>query len=58
MSSAWAQLVGVLTLMSMLTFLAIWLWVWLPHHKRDFDTLARMPMDEAGDRTTAEDETP
>ena len=28
----------------MLVFIGIWVWAWLPHHKRKFDALARMPM--------------
>jgi cytochrome c oxidase cbb3-type subunit 4 len=43
----WGQLVGVVTLVLMLVFLGIWAWAWLPYHKREFDTLARLPMEDA-----------
>ena len=46
MSVAWGHLVGVLTVLIMLTFIGIWAWAWLPHHKREFDRLARLPMGE------------
>jgi cytochrome c oxidase cbb3-type subunit 4 len=36
--------VGVVILVLMLIFVGIWLWAWLPHHKRNFELLARMPM--------------
>ena len=49
MSAAWEYLIGVLTILSMLSFLAIWLWAWLPHHKRDFESLARLPMSDDED---------
>jgi cbb3-type cytochrome oxidase subunit 3 len=30
----------------MLVFVALWLWAWSPWHKRAFDVLARLPMDD------------
>ena len=47
MSATWGHLVGVLTVLIMLSFIGIWIWAWLPHHERDFD---RLPM---GDRAAA-----
>ena len=49
MSEAWGLLVGLLTVLTMLSFLAIWLWAWLPHHKHDFESLARLPMSDEPD---------
>jgi cytochrome c oxidase cbb3-type subunit IV len=54
MSAAWGHLVGVLTVLIMLSFIGIWLWAWLPHHKSDFDRLARLPMGD--DATPARDD--
>ena len=52
MSTTWGHLVGVLTVLIMLSFIGIWIWAWLPHHERDFDRLARLPMgDDAAART-------
>jgi cytochrome c oxidase cbb3-type subunit IV len=58
MSAAWGHLVGVLTVLIMLSFIGIWLWAWLPYHKSDFDRLARLPMgdDENAARATDEEE--
>jgi cytochrome c oxidase cbb3-type subunit 4 len=50
MSATWGNLVGVLTVLIMLSFVGIWIWAWLPHHHHDFDRLARLPM---GDDATA-----
>jgi cytochrome c oxidase cbb3-type subunit IV len=44
MSAAWGHAIGVLILVMLLVFIAVWLWAWSPHHKTDFDELARMPM--------------
>ena len=41
--------VGGLTVLIMLSFLAIWAWAWLPHHKHDFESLARLPMSDDED---------
>ena len=46
MSTTWGHLDGVLTVLIMLSFIGIWIWAWLPHHERDFDRLARLPMDD------------
>ena len=52
MSATWGHLIGVLTVLIMLSFIGIWIWAWLPHHRRDFDRLARLPMgDHAAKRT-------
>ena len=41
MSPLWGHLAGIVTLVVMLVFIGIWIWAWLPQHKREFDTLAR-----------------
>lgn len=42
----WGNVIGVFTLFSMLAFIGIWIWLWLPGHKRSFDALARLPMED------------
>jgi cbb3-type cytochrome oxidase subunit 3 len=38
----------------MLSFVGIWIWAWLPHHRRDFDRLSRLPMgDDDAAKTNA-----
>jgi cytochrome c oxidase cbb3-type subunit IV len=44
MSAAWGHAIGVVILVMMLVFIAVWFWAWSPHHKSDFDELARLPM--------------
>jgi cytochrome c oxidase cbb3-type subunit 4 len=44
MSDAAANYVGVVIILLMLVFLGIWVWAWLPHHKKNFEFLARLPM--------------
>ena len=39
--------VGIVILILMLVFIAIWIWAWLPHNRRTFDALARMPMQDS-----------
>jgi cytochrome c oxidase cbb3-type subunit 4 len=49
MTPAWGIFAGVVTLVLLLVFLAIWAWAWLPHHKRAFDELAKLPLDDLED---------
>jgi cytochrome c oxidase cbb3-type subunit 4 len=45
-TAAWGQIVGIITLVLMLLFVGIWIWAWRPRHRRQFDAMARMPMDD------------
>jgi cbb3-type cytochrome oxidase subunit 3 len=49
MNPLWGQLIGCITLVLMLVFIGTWAWAWLPHHKREFEALARLPMRDAED---------
>ena len=49
MTPAWGHFLGVVTLVVMIVFLAIWAWAWLPHHKGKFDELAKLPLDDLED---------
>ena len=46
MNPLWGHVVGVATAIVMLAFIGIWVWAWLPHHKPDFDALAKLPMED------------
>lgn len=46
MSELFGNLVGVLILLLMFVFIGIWCWAWAPRHKKTFDALARIPMQE------------
>jgi cytochrome c oxidase cbb3-type subunit 4 len=42
--------VGILTVLVMFAFIGIWVWAWLPYHKRTFDALAELPAEDGEDR--------
>jgi cytochrome c oxidase cbb3-type subunit 4 len=42
----WGHVIGIITLAVMLTFIGTWAWAWLPQHKRKFDALSRLPMQD------------
>ena len=46
MNPIWGQIAGAFIVLMMLAFIGIWIWAWLPYHKRDFNELARLPMQD------------
>lgn len=48
MNALWLHVVGVLTLVLMLTFIGIWTWAWHPRHRVAFGRLSRIPMADGG----------
>lgn len=46
MTPAWGQISGVITVVLLLVFIGIWIWVWRPRHRRKFDAMARLPMED------------
>lgn len=46
MSPVWGHAIGVLIVLMMATFIGIWVWAWLPHHRRTFGWMARLPMED------------
>ncbi len=46
MNPIWGHVIGVVTVILMVTFIGIWIWAWSDRHKRSFDALARLPMNE------------
>ena len=49
MSPFWGQVAGVITVVLKLAFNFIWVWDWLPQHKRTFDALAKLPLADTED---------
>jgi cytochrome c oxidase cbb3-type subunit 4 len=49
MSQFWGHVAGVVTVVVMLAFIVIWVWAWLPHHKLEFDALAKLPLEDGKD---------
>jgi cytochrome c oxidase cbb3-type subunit 4 len=53
----WGHLSGVVTVILLLTFIGIWIWVWSARHKRKYEALARLPMeDKSGKEAERADE--
>lgn len=52
MNPIWGPVAGGFIIAMMLAFIGIWVWAWMPWHKRTFNALARLPMEDEN----AEDE--
>ena len=46
MNPIWGNVIGVVTLILMFTFIGIWIWAWRKKHKRVFDRMARLPLED------------
>ncbi|MBN50584.1 MAG: CcoQ/FixQ family Cbb3-type cytochrome c oxidase assembly chaperone [Spongiibacteraceae bacterium] len=46
MSELWGHFIGVIIVLMILTFIAIWFWAWRPRHKKQFRQLASLPMND------------
>lgn len=40
------NLVGVFIVVMMVVFIGIWIWAWRAKHKKVFDRMARLPLEE------------
>lgn len=46
MNPLWGQLAGFITVSLLLIFIGIWIWAWRPWHKKSFDAMAQIPMQD------------
>jgi cytochrome c oxidase cbb3-type subunit 4 len=46
MSELWGHLIGILTVILMLSFIGTWIWVWDRRHLPKYDALARLPLQD------------
>lgn len=46
MNPLWGHLAGVFTVLLMVAFIGVWIWLWLPRHRRTFGSMARLPMED------------
>ena len=54
MNPAWGHVAGVITLILFATFIGIWIWAWRKRHRKTFDAMSRLPMqDSANDGSDA-----
>lgn len=49
MNPIWGHFVGVITVILMLSFIGTWIWVWNKRHKKKYDALSRIPMNDGED---------
>ncbi len=42
----WGHVFGVVTVVLMIVFVGIWYWAWRPRHRRTFERLATMPLED------------
>ncbi|MFA7664681.1 MAG: cbb3-type cytochrome c oxidase subunit 3 [Burkholderiaceae bacterium] len=47
MSTTWGWVAGLITIVLMVVFLGIWFWAWRARHKRVFDRMAQLPMQDS-----------
>ncbi len=45
-SEAWGNLIGVVTVLSMATFIGIWIWAWGKRHRKVFKRMSELPMED------------
>lgn len=46
MNPIWGPIAGGFIIAMMIAFIGIWVWAWLPYHKRTFNDLAKLPMED------------
>jgi cytochrome c oxidase cbb3-type subunit 4 len=46
MNPVWGLIAGGFILLMMFTFIGIWIWAWRKRHKRTFNRMARLPMED------------
>ncbi|MEO7068213.1 MAG: cbb3-type cytochrome c oxidase subunit 3 [Rhodanobacter sp.] len=46
LSPIFGNLVGVFIVLMMVIFIGIWIWAWRKYHKRTFDRMAHLPMED------------
>jgi cytochrome c oxidase cbb3-type subunit 4 len=49
MHPAWGHIIGAITVVLMVTFVAIWIWAWRKRHRQVFQRMAGLPMEDAID---------
>jgi len=55
MNPIWGPIAGGFIIAMMLAFIGIWIWAWLPYHKRTFNELAKLPMEDEDAAIATED---
>ncbi len=45
-SVVWGNLIGIVTVLTMATFLGIWVWAWGKRHRKVFKRMSEIPMED------------
>ena len=46
MNPIWGPIAGLTTVILMLMFIGIWIWAWHHGHRRTFEAMSRLPLDD------------
>lgn len=46
MNPIWGEVLGYVTVVMMALFIGIWIWAWRKRHKKVFDRMAELPMED------------
>lgn len=46
MNALWGHLTGVFIVLMMFAFVSIWIWAWSGRHKRVFNRMAELPLED------------
>ena len=57
-SPVWGHVAGVFILLMMFTFIGIWIWAWRKRHKKTFNRMARLPMEDEADADGKKEDRP
>ena len=58
MNPVWGPIAGGFIIAMMIAFIGIWAWAWMPWHKRTFNALARLPMEDEDAAAIAREDKP
>ena len=42
----WGNLIGIVTVLTMATFIGIWIWAWGKRHRKVFKRMSEIPMED------------
>ena len=51
-AAAWGNLIGVVTTLTMLLFVGIWIWAWRKRHRKVFERMSEIPMEDSPEGAT------
>lgn len=47
MNPIWGDIIGVVTVVLMLTFIGIWVWAWRKRHRETFQRMSKIPLEDS-----------